>query len=634
MLSRSRPAIRHLFGTLTARLLLLTLLITLMRVTPAPAEPTWSVRYGGAQGDRGAAVALGVAGDVFVAAGANQVATPAPGLQDLWLGRYGAAGNLLWNQTFDCTGWVECGGIACDADGNVYATGWLRGSIDFGGGPLTSLGPPYHDIFLVSFSASGTHRWSRAMGAEWYDGGTGITFDTDGNVVVAGYFQNPVDFGGGPLATTGYSDQFIARYQTDGSFVDAIAYGSNAATADAANSVVIDASGFVYVAAYSELAEFSCCAHGSFRKHSSDGQVVWQHQVPGGQSHASEVALSPSGLVYAAGRNASCGGGLEGTCYEYMSARTTDGALVWEKPQISANHSLEDVATDPYDNVLVSGYFSGTATLGGVALPSQGLHDILICALDSEGDPIAGYSFGGPGNDRAHDIVVAPDGSVFVVGEFEGTVSFGQPLTSQGGTDGFLIKMPPVTTPNTVAITSFDATAGTGSVTLLATFRSDLGVSRVHVYRGPANTDEFNRIATVDGPFEDEFAYEDHTVVPGGSYRYRIGVIDGDGEFPSPTVSVSLDRLQRVLEQNKPNPFNPATTISFVVAEPGHVTLSIFDSAGRLVRTLIDGTSTAGRREVIWDGRTNDGLAAPSGVYFYRLTAGKSSESKKMVLLK
>ncbi|MDD3643657.1 MAG: FlgD immunoglobulin-like domain containing protein, partial [Candidatus Krumholzibacteria bacterium] len=89
------------------------------------------------------------------------------------------------------------------------------------------------------------------------------------------------------------------------------------------------------------------------------------------------------------------------------------------------------------------------------------------------------------------------------------------------------------------------------------------------------------------------------------------------------------------LRQNIPNPFNPATRISFVVPDGGAaISLRIYDSAGRLVRTLVDGYEPAGSREVSWYGENDQGRPVSSGVYFYRLTAPEFSKTKKMILLR
>lgn len=89
------------------------------------------------------------------------------------------------------------------------------------------------------------------------------------------------------------------------------------------------------------------------------------------------------------------------------------------------------------------------------------------------------------------------------------------------------------------------------------------------------------------------------------------------------------------LEPNAPNPFNPSTTIRFDLPAQARTTLRIYDVSGRLVRTLVDEVLSRGtRHEAVWDGRTDGGREAPSGVYFYRLTAGSVTETRKMVLLR
>jgi hypothetical protein len=90
-----------------------------------------------------------------------------------------------------------------------------------------------------------------------------------------------------------------------------------------------------------------------------------------------------------------------------------------------------------------------------------------------------------------------------------------------------------------------------------------------------------------------------------------------------------------VLRQNWPNPFNPTTTITYEVpAGAGRVTLRVYDVSGRLVRMLVDRLQPAGSATATWDGSTNSGAIAPSGVYFYRLSAGDASKTRRMVLLK
>jgi len=109
---------------------------------------------------------------------------------------------------------------------------------------------------------------------------------------------------------------------------------------------------------------------------------------------------------------------------------------------------------------------------------------------------------------------------------------------------------------------------------------------------------------------------------------------------PDPQVDVPNDDQLEIpartaLHQNKPNPFNPTTVISFDMARDSHVSLKIYDVAGRLVRGLVNEPMTAGfNKQVTWNGLDNSGNRVSSGVYFYRLVAADFTATKKMVVMK
>jgi len=106
------------------------------------------------------------------------------------------------------------------------------------------------------------------------------------------------------------------------------------------------------------------------------------------------------------------------------------------------------------------------------------------------------------------------------------------------------------------------------------------------------------------------------------------------GAFGSEPTAVP-DAAVLQLHQNSPNPFNPRTAIAFSMSETAPVTLRIYDMAGRLVATLLDGTQYGpGRHETVWDGKDFTGRAAAAGTYFYRIDAAGSSEAKGMVLVR
>lgn len=88
------------------------------------------------------------------------------------------------------------------------------------------------------------------------------------------------------------------------------------------------------------------------------------------------------------------------------------------------------------------------------------------------------------------------------------------------------------------------------------------------------------------------------------------------------------------LLQNYPNPFNPETEIAYCLPQDSRVKLTIYNILGQEVKVLVDEYQTAGTRRVTWDGCDDTGSKAASGIYLYRLEAGKTIQTKKMSLLK
>lgn len=104
-----------------------------------------------------------------------------------------------------------------------------------------------------------------------------------------------------------------------------------------------------------------------------------------------------------------------------------------------------------------------------------------------------------------------------------------------------------------------------------------------------------------------------------------VPVVSGDeSDGPKPVLDPSC----------YPNPFNPTTTITFSLASAAHTRIEIYDATGRLGRTLVDKVLAGGPHQVLWDGRDKSGGRVNSGVYFYRITAGDVTASRKMVLLR
>jgi len=135
-----------------------------------------------------------------------------------------------------------------------------------------------------------------------------------------------------------------------------------------------------------------------------------------------------------------------------------------------------------------------------------------------------------------------------------------------------------------------------------------------------------------------DYLFTDRTAVYGNAYQYLLEAVDfnGGNVFYGPRAGRPGNPFNTELLPNYPNPFNPITTLRFSLREKLKVSLVIYDSRGRVVRTLVrpDKALAPGKYSVMWDARNEGGIEAPSGQYFYRFTAGRYVKSRKMLLIK
>jgi len=131
-------------------------------------------------------------------------------------------------------------------------------------------------------------------------------------------------------------------------------------------------------------------------------------------------------------------------------------------------------------------------------------------------------------------------------------------------------------------------------------------------------------------------------VEEGWQYRYCLTAVDLAGNESTPAgaeqttgIDDAISLARFALYQNAPNPVRTATTIRFdVPVGGGEVTLEVYDLAGRLVRTLVEGALPEGRRTVAWDLRDEHGLRVASGVYYCRMRAPGFERSLKMTVVR
>ncbi|MCW8960767.1 MAG: T9SS type A sorting domain-containing protein, partial [Ignavibacteriaceae bacterium] len=185
--------------------------------------------------------------------------------------------------------------------------------------------------------------------------------------------------------------------------------------------------------------------------------------------------------------------------------------------------------------------------------------------------------------------------------------------------------------PVPVELTAFTANANKNSVILNWQTVTETNNSGFEVQRNVGN---WERIGFVEGhgttTEENNYSFVDDNLTT-GKYQYRLKQIDFDGSSEySETISVQVvSPTEYTLSQNYPNPFNPVTTIKYSIPISGLVRLSVVNTVGEEVETLVNEYKTEGTHEVTFNAEN-----LPSGIYFYKLVTGELSLAKKMVLLK
>ncbi len=191
-----------------------------------------------------------------------------------------------------------------------------------------------------------------------------------------------------------------------------------------------------------------------------------------------------------------------------------------------------------------------------------------------------------------------------------------------------------------VTLASFDGVIKKGTAILRWRTTAESNIEGFNILRAENQEDgSYTQITKEAIPSKGEpdgasYEFEDDAVRPNRTYYYMLeeATENGPGKTFGPYKVVYAATFD--LEQNFPNPFNPNTTIGFTIPVNSHVKLVVYDVAGRRVRTLVNGLKKANRYEVEWDGKDNRGVSVSSGVYFYRIEAGKFKKTRKMVLIK
>jgi len=221
-----------------------------------------------------------------------------------------------------------------------------------------------------------------------------------------------------------------------------------------------------------------------------------------------------------------------------------------------------------------------------------------------------------------------------------------------GSYDGYAMATSASDIPLLVQLSSFTATASDGNVILKWSTETELDNAGFAVYRSTDKDGKYTQIGFVpvaeDSEMTNDYQLVDKDVEQGKPYFYYLEDIDLAGaKSKSEIIKVTIPPAKLVLPipkvfrllQNYPNPFNPDTWIPYDLASSGPVVISIYNIKGQLVQELNLGNQKAGSyitksKSAYWDGRNKHGEKAASGVYLYKLRAGKFEATRRMVIIK
>lgn len=389
---------------------------------------------------------------------------PSAGGDDIFVAKLGPSGTPVWIRLFGNASDQQANGIATDAMGNVLVTGTVAGSVTIGPTLLTSAGSD--DIFLAKLDPTGTPLWSKLIGDEKDQQGASVATDTAGNVLLTGWVDGTVDFGGnvGTLTSAGLSDIFVAKFDPNGAALWAKRFGD--ASAQQGLSVATDTAGNVLITGWVRgsvdfgggMLTGAGDGAGIFvAKFNPNGAPLWSKVFGTGSTGnvGRAIAADAAGNVFVTGwviGSIDLGTGMlpSGGGFDVFVAKLgpNSGATVWAKRfGGAADQAGQSIAIDPSSNIVVGGYFSGAVDFGGNigTLTSAGHDDIFIAKLDPNGAAIWAKRFGDAADQSGLGIATDPLSNVLITGYMGGTVDFGipAPLASMGGEDIFVAKLSP-----------------------------------------------------------------------------------------------------------------------------------------------------------------------------------------------
>lgn len=399
------------------------------------------------------------------------------GNRDLFILKLDSEGEFLWAKSIGGTFWEQGGDIALIGN-ELIITGFYYNTVDFdpGAGVSTITAVANNDVFVLKLDLDGNFIWAKSVGGDGGERGTSVSVDSQGNILIVGYFNLEMDFDPGSgvftLPVVGSEDMFVLKLTPDGDFVWAKAMGG--VSLDLALAVSLDSEDNVYTtgrfqgtvdfdpsAGVEELSSEG--ASDTFVvKLDAAGAFVWALSFGGLLTETSnDITTDADDHLLIVGHfddMVDFDPGPDeffvtsaGAADIYLLKLDSDGVFQWVRTMGGPNGDFGwGVDLGPFGDLYVAGNFRDEADFdpgaGSFMLTSFGDSDVFSVKLDSNGDFIWAYQLGGTDQDTCLDVVVDTDGHVFTMGYFTGTADFDPgsgmiELTSNGDDDIFVSKV-------------------------------------------------------------------------------------------------------------------------------------------------------------------------------------------------
>jgi hypothetical protein len=379
---------------------------------------------------------------------------------NVYVAEFDCAGNHIWSKRFGAPTVMNGDSVmalSVGVDGSVLITGLFQGSIDFGTGPLTSIGT--RDGFLAKLDAAGNAVFARSFGGAGYQsGGTGCALDGSGNAYVTGYAFGPQNFGGGVIGSPGIVSLLVVEVDATGNHVWSKAFGQYGFSA----ALALDPTGNVVLAGLGSSGQLDF-GGGQLPPSSvfaamlaANGSYLWS-KTWGPQNVSTTVlglTTGPAGEIVLAGSysggSIDFGGGplpvsLNGAAL--LVKLTNAGAHVFSKGVVSptSNPSAYAASVNASGEIYMAGGFAGAIVLDGVTVYPTAIEDVLFAKFAPAGTLSWVKHFGMTKGQFASSVALDTSGVPYLGGIYNTTLDLGNgPLPIEMGYQAsFLARMAP-----------------------------------------------------------------------------------------------------------------------------------------------------------------------------------------------